>query len=243
MTKVGIITQARMTSARLPGKVLLEADNCSMLEHHLNRLSAVGVEVVVATTTNEADDPIEELANQLGFSVFRGSEDDVLSRFAGAACHHGFDVVVRVTSDCPLIDGELVKEGIDAFLALGEKSAFVSNTLERTYPRGMDFEVFSAESLFDADVQASAQAEREHVTPRIHSNSARGAMIRQVTRGRNASRYRITLDTEEDLSLILTLIERYSAAHLDVEQLIELFEKHPELAQINAAVEQKQLGD
>src|SRR5690606_18445145 len=112
VTRVGIITQARMTSTRLPGKVLTRIGGKSALEHHLDRLREADAPVIVATTTNASDDPLADRAESLGYSVFRGSEHDVLSRFAGAAREHALDVVVRVTSDCPLIDGDLVNRGI-----------------------------------------------------------------------------------------------------------------------------------
>ncbi|MCB8044824.1 hypothetical protein JM654_13600 [Microbacterium oxydans] len=101
MTRVGIITQARMTSTRLPGKVLLAAGGRTLLDHHIDRLQKLDLPLVVATTTNASDDPIAALAVSRGARVFRGSETDVLGRFAGAARDAGLDVVVRVTSDCP----------------------------------------------------------------------------------------------------------------------------------------------
>ena len=150
MTRIGIITQARMTSSRLPGKVLLEAGGRSMLAHHLERLRPGGERVIVATTVNAVDDPLVETATAHGAGVFRGDENDVLARFVGAAEAEDIDVIVRVTSDCPLIDPALIRRGIDKFLELDEPLAHVSNVLKRTYPRGFDFEVFSAAALRDA---------------------------------------------------------------------------------------------
>lgn len=242
MTRVGIITQARMTSTRLPGKVLLSAGGRTMLEHHLDRLGAAGVPLIVATTVNEADDVIVEEAERLGARVFRGSEADVLSRFAGAADSLGLDAVVRVTSDCPLIDGDVVRHGIDGFLALDDPDAYVSNTLERTFPRGFDFEVFSADALHDADVNATSASDREHVTPYINQNRSGRSSISSVTRETDASRYRVTLDTHEDFALIRTLIEDHDAATLPADGIISVLDQHPELVALNAQVEQKKLG-
>ena len=113
LLKVGIITQVRVTSTRLPAKVLLSVAGRSYLEHHLDRLSRTGLPVIVATTTNVHDDLVVQVCHEDGIPVFRGSEDDVLSRFAGAAREHELDAVVRVTSDCPLIDPEIVAAGVD----------------------------------------------------------------------------------------------------------------------------------
>ncbi|MDX6240537.1 MAG: spore coat polysaccharide biosynthesis protein SpsF, partial [Kribbellaceae bacterium] len=133
-SKIGIITQARATSTRLPAKVLLTAGGRTFLEHHLDRLRATDLPVIVATTTNAADEPIVEIAEKAGIPVFRGSELDVLNRFAGAIREYGLDGVVRVTSDCPLIDPDVVVAGVDRFRAEDDENLYVSNCLERTYP-------------------------------------------------------------------------------------------------------------
>lgn len=242
MTRVGVITQARMTSTRLPGKVLLEAGGETMLAHHIDRVRSAGFDVYVATTANVLDEPIVAAAENLGCSVFRGSEEDVLSRFTGTAREFDLEVVVRVTSDCPLIDGELVRRGVETFLDLDDPNAFVSNTLERTYPRGFDFEVFSTAALVRADARAGKPGEREHVTPYLYSPSRGNAAVQQVTRPRDASRFRVTLDMPEDFELISRIIEDEDGAEFSAEQIIDLLERKPELSLINAAVEQKKIG-
>jgi spore coat polysaccharide biosynthesis protein SpsF len=243
LTKIGIITQARMTSTRLPGKVLLSAGGRTMLEHHIDRLGAAGVPVIIATTVNETDDVIVEEAERLGARVFRGSEADVLSRFAGAAESLHLDAVVRVTSDCPLIDGDVIRRGIDAFLALDDPDAYVSNTLERTFPRGFDFEVFSTKALREANANATSASDREHVTPYINQNRSGHSTISSVRRGADASRYRVTLDTQEDFALIRTLIEDHDAAKLPADGIVSVLDQHPELVALNANIEQKKLED
>lgn len=238
--KTLVITQARMTSTRLPGKVLRQVGGVTMLEHHLDRLSAAGLSTVVATTTNLDDDPVATLADKLGAGVVRGSEHDVLSRFALAVREFAPDVVVRVTSDCPLIDGEVVRRGVEAWEAAGDPALYASNALERTYPRGLDFEVFSASALLEADARATEKPHREHVTPWLYADDSRPKL--NLPWERDASAYRITLDTPEDLELLRLLVEDHDAQRLDTAGLVALLDAHPELVAINAQVEQKKLG-
>lgn len=242
MSRTAIVTQARMTSTRLPGKVLIEVGGRPLLDLHLDRLLASGHEVVVATTTNATDDPIVDLAAARGLPVFRGSEHDVLSRFAGAVRELGLDTVVRVTSDCPLIDGALVAQGIAAYAEAGDPDLYVSNALERTMPRGMDFEVFGGAALLEADARAAAGPHREHVTPYLYENATGRTTLRNIAWPEDKSAYRVTLDTEDDLRLIRALIEEHGAAGLDCAGIIGVLDAHPELVAINAHVEQKKLG-
>lgn len=232
-----------MTSTRLPGKVLLTAGGRTMLDHHLDRLETTGLPVIVATTTNASDDDIVRTARDRGIPVFRGSEADVLSRFAGAATDAGLDAVVRVTSDCPLIDADLINEGVRRYLALDDLHAHVSNVIERTFPRGFDFEVFSATALLEADAAAVSPAEREHVTPYLYGDVSGRTSLHAVTRPADASGYRITLDTPDDLTVLRALIEEHGAAERGAEEIIAVLDAHPELVAINAHVEQKKLGE
>lgn len=241
-TRVGVITQARMTSTRLPGKVLIEVGGRTLLDHHLDRLAAGGLPVLVATTTNDTDDPVVEVARSRGLAVFRGSEDDVLSRFHGCAQQHGLDVVVRVTSDCPLIDGDLVAGAVEEFLDAGDPDLYLSNTLERSFPRGFDFEVFSAAALAEAHERATEPAQREHVTPYLHGNVSGRVHRRTIAWPVDKSAYRVTLDTPDDLTLIRALIEEHGAAALSCAEIIALLDAHPDLAAVNRHVEQKKLG-
>jgi spore coat polysaccharide biosynthesis protein SpsF len=245
VNRVGVVTQARMGSTRLPGKVWIEAAGRTMLDHHLDRLVAAGLDVYVATTDSADDDRVADLAQRRGIAAFRGSEEDVLSRFAGCARAHDLDVVVRVTSDCPLIDGDIVADGVTRFLQLREQhgdDVYLSNTLERTYPRGFDFEVVAAAALQRADREATARRDREHVTPWLYAGPHRLPHLVQVRRAVDRSSYRVTLDTAEDLELIRRLIEEYDAATLDCSGVIAVLDAHPELVALNADVAQRELG-
>jgi spore coat polysaccharide biosynthesis protein SpsF len=245
VNRVGVVTQARTGSTRLPGKVLIEAAGRTMLDHHLDRLVAAGLDVYVATTDSASDDRVADLAQRRGIAVFRGSEEDVLSRLAGCARAHDLDVVVRVTSDCPLIDGDIVADGVTRFLQLREQhgdDVYLSNTLERTYPRGFDFEVVAAAALQRADREATARRDREHVTPWLYAGPHRLPHIVQVRRALDRSSYRVTLDTVEDLALIRRLFEEHDAATLDCDGVIAVLDAHPELVALNADVAQRELG-
>ncbi|GAA3147812.1 spore coat polysaccharide biosynthesis protein SpsF [Kribbella aluminosa] len=241
--KIGIITQVRVTSTRLPAKVLLTVGGRSYLEHHLDRLSRTGLPVIVATTTNFNDNLVVQLCNEDGFPVFRGSEDDVLSRFAGAAREHDLDGIVRVTSDCPLIDPEIVAAGVDRWRAENDLDLYLSNCLERTYPRGMDFEIFSAARLYDAEQKATLTADREHVTSYLHQNRSGEMRLLNLPWSGGGSQYRLTLDTADDWKLLDALIEDFGASRLGCADLVKILDEHPELATLNAHIEQKKLGE
>jgi spore coat polysaccharide biosynthesis protein SpsF len=231
-----------MASTRLPGKVMLEAGGANVLTHHVHRLSWAGYPVFVATTTGAADDVIATAARDAGAAgASRGSEHDVLSRFADAARTFHLDVVVRVTSDCPLIDGGIVRQGVEEYLALKDPRAFLSNTLDRTYPRGFDFEVFSAELLYEADRLGVSPAEREHVTPYMYIGGASRINLRSIRRSSDASQYRLTLDTSDDWVVISRLINDHSAHLMTGDQIIDLLGLHPDIARLNADVPQKKL--
>lgn len=238
---VGIVSQARMTSSRLPGKVLRPIAGQPLLRYHVQRLRRSRLPVYLAITTNTADDPLAVFAEAEGLPYFRGDEHDVLSRYGQCAERFGLDVVVRVTSDCPLIDGALVAEGVRQYLAAADEQLYVSNVLRRTFPRGLDFEVFSRKLLAEAVAHATLASDLEHVTPYIHQNRSGTVRFQHVTRSEDDSALRLTVDTEDDFRLIETLITHYRADQLNADELIALLAKHPELVALNAHVEQKKL--
>jgi spore coat polysaccharide biosynthesis protein SpsF len=238
-----VVTQARTSSSRLPGKVLEPVGGRPLLQHHLDRLSAAGLRVVVATTVNAGDDPVVGIAERAGAAVFRGSEHDVLSRYVGAAEQEGLDVVVRVTSDCPLIDGGVVAAGVEEYLGLADPDAYVTNTQPRTFPRGFDFEVFSRAALEEAHERADRPGHREHVTPYLAQNVSGRVRIRNLTWEPDRAGYRVTVDTAADLELVRRLVEDHGADALDCAGIVALLDAHPELVALNAHVEQKRVGE
>ncbi|QHT68821.1 acylneuraminate cytidylyltransferase [Rhodocytophaga rosea] len=239
--KVGIISQARMGSTRLPGKIMLEAKGKKLLQYHLERLHWSGYPVIIATTTLSQDDIIVEFCLQHNIPYYRGDEENVLSRFYLCAKQFKLDIIIRVTSDCPLIDGLLIKQAVEEYIAIGEENVYASNCLVRSYPRGFDFEIFSFALLKEAYTQASLPAQKEHVTPYLYQNTSGNIVIRHFVNDQDASRFRITLDTPEDYKLILELIETYYAETLYAAEIIKLLADHPELSLINAHIEQKKI--
>ena len=238
--KTLIIVQARMTSTRLPGKVLLPLAGEPMLTRLIERLRRVrrADGIVVATSTNATDDPIAALCSQLGVPCHRGSEHDVLSRYADAARLHGADVVVRITSDCPLIDPALIDQTIAAFDEGG--SDYVSNMLPPTWPYGMAVEVFSAAALAQAHAEATQAAEREHVTPFLYWHQER-YRLRNVASPVDLSHHRWTVDTPEDYALVSRLFDHLMPNRPNFTQadVLALLDAHPDWIAINQHIQQK----
>jgi spore coat polysaccharide biosynthesis protein SpsF len=242
MQHAGIISQVRMGSTRLPGKVLLPAAGRPLLDYHAERLAQSGLPLFLATTTEPADDALASYAEAHHLPYHRGSETDVLARYYETAQKFGLDVIVRVTSDCPLVDGPLIGAAVARYMAEGNPLAFRSNSLVRSFPRGLDFEIFSMDLLAEAYAQATLPYEREHVTPYIKTSPATAGRVvnrDEVWPGGDFSRFRITLDTAEDYAVLRALIEQHRAHELDVPALLALLEAHPEIMALNAHIEQK----
>lgn len=238
--KTLIIVQARMTSTRLPGKVLLPLAGEPMLTRLVERLRRVqrADAIVIATTTNATDEPIATLCAQLNVPCHRGSELDVLSRYADAARLHGADVVVRITSDCPVIDPTLIDQVIAVFQE--SDSDCVSNMLPPTWPYGMAVEVFSAAALAQAHAEATLPAEREHVTPFLYAHPER-YRLRNVTSPVDLSHHRWTVDTPEDYELVRRLFEALHPArpHFTQNDILAVLDAHPDWIAINQHIRQK----
>lgn len=239
--KIGIISQARMTSTRLPGKVLLPVAGQPLLHYHVKRLQESGLPIYLAITNNTTDDPLAEFAALAKLPCTRGDEQDVLGRYYQCAVENQLDLIVRVTSDCPLLDGRLIAQGVREYVQQADPRLYLSNVLERTYPRGFDFEIFSRELLEEAFEHATLPGDREHVTPYIHQNRAGQVRFQHITRSPDRSHYRLTVDTAEDFQLLKRLIEDYNAASLSTDELIDLLDQHPEIVALNAHIEQKKV--
>lgn len=244
--KTLIIVQARMTSTRLPGKVLKEVLGKTLLEYLVERLRRVKLAdgFVIATTTNDTDEPIVALCRQLQVPCTRGSELDVLARYYEAASLHKADVVVRVTSDCPLIDPTVIDHVIRFYREHRAPYDYVSNALTQSYPYGMATEVFAFEGLEQAYREATAEPEREHVTPFFYTHPER-YRIGHVVHPQDLSHHRWTVDTPEDFELVRRVTEALypGKPEFDMQDILALLEKHPDWVHINAHVHQKKLGE
>ncbi|MNW44049.1 3-deoxy-manno-octulosonate cytidylyltransferase [compost metagenome] len=240
--KTVAIVQARMRSTRLPGKVMKNLKGKTVLQHVVDRISQVPEidQIVIATTSQSIDEQIVDEALNLGIKVYRGSEEDVLSRYYEAALESDADTIIRITSDCPIIDSEVISDIIRCYQ--NGDFDYVSNTISRTYPRGLDVEVFSFSSLQAAHNEANNNEYREHVTPFIYNHPARFKLYAFKAKN-DYSRYRWTLDTIEDWTLIEKIYENlYKKGEIFTwRNVLDLMEAEPYLAEINANVEQKKL--
>lgn len=239
--KVVAIIQARMGSTRLPGKVLKDLEGETVLARVVGRVrrSRLIDELMIATTDRSADDAIVEECQRCSVAVFRGDQDDVLDRYFRAAQVAAAGIVVRITSDCPLIDPEITDKTIEAFAKA--HADYASNGLERSYPRGLDTEVISIDALARAWREAREPYEREHVTPYIYEHPEKFKVM-SVKGDEDHSSHRWTLDTPEDLELIRAIYARLTD-HPDFgwRDILSVLDREPGLAEINRAVMQKVL--
>lgn len=233
------IIQARMGSTRLSGKVLLPLLDKTVLDWVVYRVnqSRYITQTVIATTTHERDDRLVTHGEMAGWAMSRGSEDDVLDRYYQAARQYEADLVVRITSDCPLIDPVVLDRVITAYLSTAPMPDYTSNIQTRTYPRGLDTEVFSMAALETAWQQDNS-AWREHVTPYIYRTPGRFHLT-SVSNPTNYSTHRWTLDTPEDYSLIQHIYNAFGHGDFTWQDTLTLLEGHPDWIAINRDIQQK----
>ena len=243
--KVVAIVQARIGSTRLPGKVLKEVAGRPMLEHVINRLKQAKTldEILVATSVNERDKPIIELSKRLRIGCFAGSEENVLDRFLKAAEQARADVIVRVTADCPLIDTNTVDKIVRRHLqsSVDYTRTLIDETNSKSFPRGLDTEVFSAKVLRRVHKLANKPYEREHVTVFIYEHPELFRMETvEAEDDLQRPKYRLTVDTEEDFKLIKQIYGQLYKPNeiIDIKDVIELLDRNPNLRRINAHIKQ-----
>ena len=246
--KVVCLVQARVGSTRLPGKILKEICGKTILHHEIDRLKKCKEidEIVIATTDKEDDDKIVNEAKKLSVKYFRGSENDVLSRFYYAAKENNADIIVRVTSDCPCIDFEILDKMLIYFKdKYKEKQIdYLSNTINRTYPRGYDIEIFTFSALEKSYINAKKEYEREHVTPYIYDKTNNFLKL-SFENTEDYSKYRVTLDTIEDFIVIKNIFENlyYKNPYFKLNDVVQYLNNNLHIVDINKHIEQKKLGE
>jgi spore coat polysaccharide biosynthesis protein SpsF len=240
--KTVITIEARMRSTRLPGKVLKPILGRPMLALMIERLQHVwqADQIVVATTDNPADDPIANLAQRLGVRWFRGSEDDVLDRVLRAAQSVNADLIVEMTGDCPLIDPGLIDQMITTFKT--NSVDYCANILSRTYPRGMDTQVFPIKILAQVSELTQNPADHEHVSLYIYEHPERFRLL-NIASGLppQVADLRLTVDTPEDFELVQAIYQELYPINskFNLSDIILLFQRRPELMIINQQIIQK----
>ena len=238
----GIIIQARMGSERLPNKVLMDLSGKPVLKHIVDRVkqSKKVDKIIIATTDKPKDNPVVDFCIREKVDHYRGSEDNVLERYFHAAKEFGIGTIIRVTGDCPLIDPQIIDKMIENYFQV--KPDILTNAglieSERTFPRGLDAEVFSFEKLFEAHQNAEKKYHKEHVTPYLYENSKKVIYYKHFV---NLSHIRITLDTIKDYELIKIVYDNlYKDKHdFYLEQIEELFRQNPQLSKVNSEIKQK----
>lgn len=246
--KIGAVIQARLSSTRLPGKVLKKlpcGSGITVLQQVLRRLKKsekVG-EIIVATTTEMEDRAIVKAAEDEDIRWFRGSKEDVLSRYYLAAKEYGLDIVVRITGDCPCIDAGIIDRLIIYHLEAGND--YSSNILTRSFPHGLDAEVFSFAVLDKAFNEAKEEFEREHVTAFIYRSGRFKVHNMEAPESLRRPDIRITLDTQEDYALLCAVYDYLypEDPFFSAEAIIKLFQEKPWLKMINEKVVQKRIFD
>lgn len=240
--KVVATIEARMTSSRLPGKVLLSAMEEPMLAHLVRRLRAAPSidAIVIATTVNSADQPIVDFAHAAGVGCFRGSESNVMARVLGAAESAAADVIVEITGDCPIIDPDIVEQTIRMFFH--HSVDYMSNAVIRSYPDGMDVQIFSLEALRTASQRTDNPLDLEHVSRYIyqHPNEYRiGHLVAPPSL--HWPELGLTLDEEDDYRLLKQIIETLGQSDplFGCNEVIRLLKSHPEWVAINSQVTRK----
>ena len=229
---IGAVIQTRMGSSRLPGKVLLKLDEGSVLDYVINQVKYCKLvnKIIIATTNLLEDNVIIQNAKDNGVQYFRGHPTDVLDRYYQCAKEHDLSAIIRITSDCPLIDPEIVDLMIRTF---NENTYdYISNNKPRTFPYGLDVEVFSFNALENAWKNAQLPSEREHVTSFIYKNLDK-FYIHNIEFCDDFSKLRLTIDRINDFKLIQIIVGKIKSRPILIKDILEIYKKEPKLFEIN----------
>ena len=235
---IGVIIQARMGSTRLPGKVLMNLGRSTLLDFQIERVKKAKniATIIVATTLDSNDDEIEAFCNKKGIKCFRGSQNDVLSRYYNCAKDNNLDVIVRLTADCPLIDPEVIDQVVDLFFK--KCVDYASNTVPpetSLWPDGSDVEVFSFNALERANQKAVKKEDKEHVTFlfwKYNLNKFRTAQLQNLE---NWSNYRFTVDYREDYEVLTLIYEELKSRGIFgyVREVVEILNERSDIRNLN----------
>lgn len=244
--RIGAIIQARTSSTRFPKKVLKPlpygGDVC-VLQQDIRRVkqSKLLDEVIIATTINPEDDEIVEVAIKEDIPYFRGSLDNVLERYYKSAKKFNLDVIVRITSDCPCVDWNIIDDVVSDHL--NSNADYTSNTLIETFPRGIDCEVFNFNVLEKCYLNANEKYEKEHVTPYIYKSHPEYFKINKYVGKEDNSHLRITLDTPQDYAVLCIIYDNlyYDNKFFTLDDILELFKEKPWIKYINQDIIQKKV--
>jgi spore coat polysaccharide biosynthesis protein SpsF len=241
-TTFNVIIQARMTSTRLPGKVLKQVLGKPLLEYQIERIHDARLvnKIIIATTENTQDSEIIQFCDRMNLDYFRGSELNVLSRYLGASQKYPSSHVIRITSDCPVIDPRVIDRCIEQFTQAGWD--YASNSED--YPNGMNVEIFAQKLFFELAPKALLPYEQEHVTPYFYTHPDE-FKLGQFRSEKVYEKHRLTVDTQEDFELIKFVIEKLYPQNKDftLDDICRLLNESPDMAQINRHVRQKKYNE
>tara|TARA_Y100001935_G_scaffold252498_1_gene256544 strand:+ start:246 stop:1010 length:765 start_codon:yes stop_codon:yes gene_type:complete len=242
--RIVAITQARLGSKRFPKKIIKKIQDKTLLNIHIDRIknSKLINEIIIATTTNENDKKLIHFAKENNVSFYAGSENDVLDRFYNAAKKFNADVIIRLTSDCPLIDSNLIDSMILEFQSIDDID-YLSNVFIESYPDGQDIEVFTFEALKKAWVKSTLKSDREHVTPFIRKNSDyfgnKMFKAKNISSNINYSNVRMTVDEEVDFEVIKILINKLGFND-NWENYTKFYRDNIEIAKLNSHIKRNE---
>ncbi|MGP2658022.1 cytidylyltransferase domain-containing protein [Malaciobacter sp. WC5094] len=239
---INISIEARMTSSRLPKKVLKPLGDSTVLEVMINRLLKCEYisDIIVATTINKDDDSIVELCKSKNIKYFRGSENNVFERVLQAHQEFNSDIIVELTGDCPFIDPVLVDEAVQVYL--NNSYDYVSNSIKSTFPIGMAIQVYSLKALEQISKKDLSDMDKEHVTPEFYTTNKFKTFNIEASEQLYFPELSVTLDTKEDYRLINEIMNYFKNDYFTIEELISYVKSKPSLLEINKEIKRKGLS-
>lgn len=238
---IGVIIQARMSSKRLPGKIMADIKGQPMLAHVLHRAGNIpGIDFVgIATTLNAADDLVVQFAQTTRIPVFRGDEQDVLDRFYQSAKEWSATTILRITADCPILDPAIAGKVLERYISACGRLDYVSNNHPPTFPDGLDTEVFSFSALEQAWKEARLTSEREHVTPYL-ANHPEIFNVANVTNDVDYSPLRWTVDESQDLNFVRAVLEGIRSPQPGLKEVLTYLKQHPKVHLLNKGIQRNE---